>query len=77
VLELRVSDETRATLDGRLHPLAERVEEAADRLLLYTADGERALEAVRALGIPFESAFVRRSTLEDVFLRITGWSLIE
>jgi lipooligosaccharide transport system ATP-binding protein len=77
VLELRVSDETRATLDGRLHPLAERVEEAPDRLLLYTTDGERALEAVRALGIPFESAFVRRSTLEDVFLRITGRSLIE
>jgi lipooligosaccharide transport system ATP-binding protein len=77
VLELRVSDETRATLDGRLQPLAERVEEAADRLLLYTADGEHALEGVRALGIPFESAFVRRSTLEDVFLRITGRSLIE
>jgi len=44
---------------------------------LYTHDGEQALEQVHSRGIPLESALVRRSTLEDVFLRITGRSLTE
>jgi lipooligosaccharide transport system ATP-binding protein len=77
VLELRLTDAVRATLDGRLDDLAERVEELPDRILLYAADGEQALEHVHARDIPIESALVRRSTLEDVFLRLTGRSLIE
>jgi lipooligosaccharide transport system ATP-binding protein len=77
VLELRLTDAVRATLDGRLDDLAERVEELPDRILLYAADGEQALEHVHAREIPIESALVRRSTLEDVFLRLTGRSLIE
>jgi lipooligosaccharide transport system ATP-binding protein len=77
VLELRLRDEVRAGLDGRLDGLAERIEELPDRLLLYAADGEHALEQVHARGIPLESALVRRSTLEDVFLRLTGRSLVE
>ena len=48
-----------------------------DRLLLYTADGERTLEQVHARAIPVESALVRRSSLEDVFLRLTGRELRE
>ncbi|HEX7067949.1 MAG TPA: ABC transporter ATP-binding protein, partial [Candidatus Limnocylindria bacterium] len=44
---------------------------------LYTADGERTLEQVNLRHIPIESALVRRSSLEDVFLRLTGRSLIE
>ncbi|MBW3613133.1 MAG: ABC transporter ATP-binding protein [Chloroflexi bacterium] len=77
VLELRFTDTVRANLDGRLEGLADRVEQLPDRLLLYTADGERALEQVHALSIPVESALVRRSSLEDVFLSLTGRSLIE
>jgi lipooligosaccharide transport system ATP-binding protein len=77
VLELRVTDAERAGLNGRLDGLADRVEELPDRVLLYTADGERTLEQVHERKIPVESALVRRSTLEDVFLRLTGRSLID
>ena len=77
VLELRLTDANREGLDGRLNDLAERVEELPDRILLYAADGEQTLEQVHARQIPIESALVRRSTLEDVFLRLTGRTLIE
>jgi len=77
VLELRLTDAVRAGLDGRLDDLAERVEDLPDRVLLYAADGEQALEQVHDRQIPIESALVRRSTLEDVFLRLTGRTLIE
>src|SRR6187431_3801688 len=77
VLELRVTDQVRETLNGQLDGLADRVEQLPDRLLLYTADGERTLEQVNQRHIPIESALVRRSSLEDVFLRLTGRSLVE
>jgi lipooligosaccharide transport system ATP-binding protein len=80
VLELRIDGKGGGIDDGivsRMADLGDRIEALADRLLLYTGDGERALEQVRNRAIPYESAFVRRSTLEDVFLRITGRSLIE
>jgi len=77
VLELRFTDNVRAALNGQLDGLADRIEELPDRLLLYTADGERTLEQVNARGIVIESALVRRATLEDVFLRLTGRTLVE
>ena len=77
VLELRFPDEIRGSVDGRLNGIGDRVEALPDRVQVYTADGEHALQQVHALGIPLESAVVRRSTLEDVFLRITGRALIE
>jgi lipooligosaccharide transport system ATP-binding protein len=77
VLELRFPDEDRAGLDGRLTGIGQRIEMLPDRVQIYTSDGERALQQVHTLGIPLESAVVRRSTLEDVFLRITGRALIE
>jgi lipooligosaccharide transport system ATP-binding protein len=77
VLELRFRDDVRAALDGRLDNIGERVEMLPDRVQVYTADGEHALQEVHARGLPLESAVVRRSTLEDVFLRITGRALIE
>jgi lipooligosaccharide transport system ATP-binding protein len=77
VLELRLTDAVRDGLDGKLDGLADRVEELPDRLLLYTADGEHTLEQVNQRQIPIESALVRRSSLEDVFLRLTGRSLVE
>ena len=77
VLELRLSEGSRASLDGLLEQVAEKIEELPDRLLLYTSDGERALAKIKDAGVPTESALVRRSSLEDVFLGITGRSLIE
>jgi lipooligosaccharide transport system ATP-binding protein len=77
VLELRFRDEDRGAVNGKLDGLADRIEELPDRLLLYTADGEHALEQVHARQLSVESALVRRATLEDVFLRLTGRSLVE
>jgi lipooligosaccharide transport system ATP-binding protein len=77
VVELRFSEVVRASLNGRLAEFADRVEELPDRHLLYTDDGEAALERVHQRGIVIDSALVRRATLEDVFLRLTGRSLIE
>src|SRR5687768_4270395 len=77
VLELRLREDVRASMDGVLDGLASRIETLPDRILLYTPDGEQTLEQVHSRGIALESALVRRSTLEDVFLRITGRSLTE
>ena len=48
------------------------MEVLADRILIYTADGDHALASVRACGLEPVTSLVRRSTLEDVFLRLTG-----
>jgi lipooligosaccharide transport system ATP-binding protein len=76
VLELRFPIDTTPALD-KLDGLAERIEPLPDRVLLYTTDGEAAATAVHGRGLRPESMLVRRSTLEDVFLRLTGRSLIE
>jgi lipooligosaccharide transport system ATP-binding protein len=77
VLELRMPDDVRAGLDGALSALADRVQALPDRLQLYTSDAEHVLERVRAMGLPLDSALVRRTTLEDVFLQLTGHTLVE
>ncbi len=76
VLELRFAPELRPSAE-QLAPLVERVEELPDRLLLYTADGEHAQAEVAMAGHQPMSALVRRSSLEDVFLRLTGRTLVE
>ncbi|HEY2549023.1 MAG TPA: ATP-binding cassette domain-containing protein [Streptosporangiaceae bacterium] len=50
----------------------ERIEVLADRILLYVPDGDTALAAVRGHGLEPRTSLVRRSSLEDVFLRLTG-----
>jgi lipooligosaccharide transport system ATP-binding protein len=77
VLELRFDDGETPDFDGKLDGLVERTEQLPDRLLLYGDDGEATAEAVHALGAQPVSQLVRRSSLEDVFLRLTGRSLIE
>jgi lipooligosaccharide transport system ATP-binding protein len=77
VLELRLRQEDLANLDGRLDGLADRIETLPDRLLLYTSDGDAAAIAVHQRGLRPEQVLVRRSTLEDVFLRLTGRTLVE
>jgi lipooligosaccharide transport system ATP-binding protein len=77
VAELRFVPGVQETLDGKLDGLAERIEWLPDRVLLYTDDGEATTSAVHDRGLRPETVLVRRSTLEDVFLRLTGRSLIE
>jgi lipooligosaccharide transport system ATP-binding protein len=78
VLELRGADPGAPdVLDERLQALVERIEALPDRLLLYTDHGERALEEIRRRHLVYEYALVRRSTLEDVFLRVTGRMLVD
>jgi lipooligosaccharide transport system ATP-binding protein len=66
-----------AALAGVLTGERERVEALPDRVLLYVGDGEAALAKAHQLGLSPVSSLVRRSTLEDVFLRLTGRSLID
>jgi len=73
VLELRfdVADHEQAA-DKLADVPAERIEVLADRILLYVDNGDGALTVVRGLGLEPLTSLVRRSTLEDVFLRLTG-----
>jgi lipooligosaccharide transport system ATP-binding protein len=77
VAEFRFSPGVQETLDGRFDGLADRVEKLPDRVLLYAEDGERVVVSARERGLHPETVLVRRSTLEDVFLRLTGRSLVE
>ncbi len=77
VLELRFIPGAQRAAESTALGLVERVEVLPDRLLLYTPDGDETLERVHAAGITPLSSLVRRSSLEDVFLRLTGRSLID
>ncbi len=77
VLELRFGSARNAQVVAQLEPLAERIEVLPDRVLLYAADGEATLDAVTAAGLKPLTSLVRRSSLEDVFLRLTGRTLID
>jgi lipooligosaccharide transport system ATP-binding protein len=73
VLELRFPLDSHEQAAEKLKDLdTERREVLADRILLYTDDGDAALAAVRRLGLEPLTSLVRRSTLEDVFLHLTG-----
>jgi lipooligosaccharide transport system ATP-binding protein len=77
VTELRFAPGVAETLDGQLDGIAQRVEHLEDRILLYADDGEAAAVAVHQRGLNPETVLVRRSSLEDVFLRLTGRSLVD
>jgi lipooligosaccharide transport system ATP-binding protein len=77
VLELRFPVGVQETLNGQLEGLGERVEWLPDRVLVYAADGEAAANAAHERGLRPETTLVRRSSLEDVFLRLTGRTLVE
>jgi len=77
VVELRFVDDTDELLLARLAPLAQRMEVLPDRILLYVQEGDDTLLAVHAMGITPTSALVRRSSLEDVFLSLTGRTLVD
>jgi lipooligosaccharide transport system ATP-binding protein len=77
VLELRFAPGAQEAVVPSVVDLADRVEVLPDRLLLYTKDGEGALTAVHQREVRPLSSLVRRSTLEDVFLHLTGRTLVD
>jgi lipooligosaccharide transport system ATP-binding protein len=82
VVELRFRGENRpeevaTELKSRLNGFVRRLEALPDRLLLYTDDGDATASHVHELGLEPDSVLVRRSTLEDVFLHLTGRTLVD
>jgi lipooligosaccharide transport system ATP-binding protein len=78
VVELRFAAERPPEdLAARIDGFASRVELLSGRLLLYTDDGDRTADRIHELGVQTQSTLVRRSTLEDVFLHLTGRSLVD
>jgi lipooligosaccharide transport system ATP-binding protein len=77
VVELRFTDGKRDGVEGRLEGLGTRLEVLPDRILVDTDDGEAAVQAVHERGVEPDSILVRRSTLEDVFLTLTGRTLVD
>jgi lipooligosaccharide transport system ATP-binding protein len=78
VLELRFAPGDREDAVQKVKELSpERMEVTADRVLLYAADGDELLARVHAAGLEPLTELVRRSTLEDVFLHLTGRTLID
>jgi len=77
VLELRFDTDDHADHGDAVAGIGERVEVLPDRLLVYADDGDAAAAAVHRRGVQPLSALVRRSTLEDVFLHLTGRTLVD
>jgi lipooligosaccharide transport system ATP-binding protein len=77
VLELRYAPGTNEERAVELIGIGERQEVLPDRVLVYTRDGEAALHEVHERRAMPESSLVRRSSLEDVFLRLTGRTLVD
>ncbi len=77
VLEVRFGATANAQVLGTLEGIGERQEVLPDRILIYSDSGDAALEEVHNRGLHPRNSLVRRSSLEDVFLRLTGRSLIE
>ena len=77
VLELRFGSDKNADAVALLDGIGDRIETLPDRVLVFVHDGEHALEEVTRRGIEPVTSLVRRSSLEDVFLRLTGRTLVE
>ncbi|MEV1018199.1 MULTISPECIES: ABC transporter ATP-binding protein [unclassified Micromonospora] len=77
VVELRFAAESQAPFADKLAGVGERVEVLPDRVLLYVPDGDAAVAEVTASGLQPANVLVRRSSLEDVFLHLTGRTLVD
>jgi lipooligosaccharide transport system ATP-binding protein len=77
VAELRFGVGEHDRIAEKIADLGDRVEVLPDRLLVYTDDGEHVLARVHERGLEPVATLVRRSTLEDVFLRLTGRTLVD
>ena len=76
-LEVLLGSERNAQMADDLRQLCDRIEELPDRILMYTEDGEELLERVYKKNFHPKTSLVRRSSLEDVFLRLTGRTLVD
>ena len=77
VLEVRFGSDRNKEVAPQLSQMCERMETLPDRILMYTEDGEQLLEKIAAAKMHPTTSLVRRASLEDVFLRLTGRTLIE
>jgi lipooligosaccharide transport system ATP-binding protein len=77
VLEVRFGSDRNADAALALAGIGDRIEVLPDRVLIYADDGEAALVELTSRGLQPVTSLVRRSSLEDVFLRLTGRSLVE
>jgi lipooligosaccharide transport system ATP-binding protein len=77
VTELRFPTGVQETLGAELDGLGDRIDKLPDRVLVYSEDGEAVAAQVHARGLKVETVLVRRSSLEDVFLRLTGRTLVD
>jgi lipooligosaccharide transport system ATP-binding protein len=77
VVEVRFGSDRNAEVALLLAGLGDRIEVLPDRILIYADDGDAVLGQIAARGLEPITSLVRRASLEDVFLRLTGRSLIE
>jgi lipooligosaccharide transport system ATP-binding protein len=77
VVELRFAAESQDVFADKLAGLGERLEVLPDRILLYVSDGDAAVAEVHGRSLNPASVLVRRSSLEDVFLHLTGRTLVD
>ena len=77
VVEVRFGSSRNAEMEGVLRSMTDRLEVLPDRILLYDDAGEALLDEINRRGLNPLTSLVRRSSLEDVFLRLTGRSLID
>jgi lipooligosaccharide transport system ATP-binding protein len=77
VVEVRFGTDKNSQFADALKALSDRIEVLPDRILVYTPHGEQTLEKIAAQGMNPVTSLVRRSSLEDVFLRLTGRTLVD
>jgi lipooligosaccharide transport system ATP-binding protein len=77
VVEMRMPPGENEAAAEKVADLADRVEPLPDRVLLYADDGDAVVSIVLERGLRPDALLVRRSTLEDVFLTLTGRTLVE
>ncbi|OJF09383.1 ABC transporter ATP-binding protein [Couchioplanes caeruleus] len=77
VVELRFIVESQEAFADKLAGVGERLEILPDRILLYVSDGDEAVAEVHRRALSPASVLVRRSSLEDVFLHLTGRTLVD
>jgi len=77
VVEVRFGSDRNAEVSEQIAHIGDRMDVLPDRILIYARDGEQALAEIIALGHHPITSLVRRSSLEDVFLRLTGRTLVD